>query len=278
MAAALDTRPNQAWPGLLGPSAPWRRVAITGASSGLGAGLALACARPGSILHLHGQHEARLASVGAQAEALGATVHLHRFDVRDVEASRRFAQPQGGLDLAIANAGIGAGSEGGAEPTSQIRAILAVNLDGALNLALPAFEAMARQPEQARWRGRIVVVGSIAGFVPAVGAPSYCASKAALRVWAEATAPLWRRQGVALTLACPGYIRTAMTAQNRFPMPGLMTPGYAAARILRSAARCRTRTVFPWWLGLAARLGDLLPPRLRGELMLRGPAKAPIDP
>lgn len=255
------------------------RIAITGASSGLGTALALACARPGAVLHLQGRDPARLDEVAAQVRARGAEAVAHRFDVRDRAACERFVADAGRLDLAIANAGIGAGSEGGHEPSEQVRSVFAVNLDGALNLALPAFEAMATQePRSDGVRGRVVLVASIAGFIPATGAPAYCASKAALRVWGEATAPLWQRQGVALTVACPGYVRTPMTAGNRFPMPGLMTPDYAAGRILRASERGLVRTVFPWWLGLAARIGDLLPPGFRGALMARGPAKHRLDP
>jgi short-subunit dehydrogenase len=66
---------------------------------------------------------------------------------------------------------------------------------------------------------------------------------------------------------CPGYIRTAMTARNRFPMPGLMDSDRAAAIILRGMAATRVRIAFPWWMALAARLAGLLPPRLAGRLL-----------
>ncbi len=78
-----------------------------------------------------------------------------------------------------------------------------------------------------------------------------------------------------MTSVCPGYIRTAMTARNRFPMPGLMDADRAARIILRAVAAGRIRLVFPWWMGLAARIGALVPPRLVGAFMRKLPAKEP---
>ena len=128
---------------------------------------------------------------------------------------------------------------------AQARAIFATNLDGVLNTVLPAMELMARQPPGVDGlRGRIAVVASIAAFVAAPGAPAYCASKAAVDAWAVATAPAARARGIALTSVCPGYVRTPMTASNRFPMPGLMDADRAAApRAGRDRRRAAARGV-----------------------------------
>jgi short-subunit dehydrogenase len=122
-------------------------------------------------------------------------------------------------------------------------------------------------------RGRIAVVASIAAFVAAPGAPSYCASKAAADAWTVGTATFARPRGITLTSICPGYVRTGMTASNRFPMPGLMDADRAAAIILRGLAAGRRRIVFPWWMGAFARLAGLLPPALSGRLLATAPAK-----
>ena len=133
---------------------------------------------------------------------------------------------------------------------------------------------MRRQPAAADGvRGRIAVVASIAAFVPGPGAPAYCASKAAADAWTVAAAQTARREGMVMTSLCPGYVRTAMTARNRFPMPGLMDSDRAARIMLRGIAACRRRVVFPWWMGVAARLAGLLPPRLSGALLAVAPGK-----
>lgn len=257
---------------------PFRSVLITGASSGLGRALALACAHPGTVLHCSGRDAVRLDAVAAAARARGAAVRTALLDVRDADAMAAWIAGAGRLDLVVANAGVSAGT-GGGEPESpaQARLLVETNLLGVLNTVQPALAAMRAQPAGADGvRGRIAVIASIAAFVPAPGAPTYCAAKAAADAWTVATAAAAARAGVALTSVCPGYIRTPMTAGNRFPMPGLMDAERAAAIILRAVARGRRRVVFPWWLGLAARLVGLLPPRLSAALLDVPEGKAPL--
>ena len=245
-------------PGALQPAlwmtamAQYSTVLITGASSGIGAALALELAAPGVTLHLSGRDAGRLAAVAEACRARGAAT---RAAPCWTCATRRRWRPgwrrRGRLDLVVANAGISAGAgEKAPESAAQTRAIFATNLDGVLNTVLPAIEAMRRQPPGADgWRGRIAVVASIAAFVAGSAAPAYCASKAAADAWTVATALGLRRDGIALTSVCPGYIRTAMTARNRFPMPGLMDADRAARIILRAVAAGRIRVIFPWWMG-----------------------------
>jgi NAD(P)-dependent dehydrogenase (short-subunit alcohol dehydrogenase family) len=251
-------------------------VLITGASSGIGRALALACAAPGTTLHLGGRDVVRLESVAAACRARGAIVLPRGIDVRNAADMAAWIELAEKLDLVVANAGIGAGiADGAPEPAAQVRAIFATNLDGALNTVLPALALMRRQPPGADGvRGRIATIASIAAFVPAPGAPSYCAAKAALDAWTVATAPAARVHGVRLTSVCPGYIRTPMTANNRFPMPGLMEADRAARIILRAVAAGRVRVAFPWWIAAIARAGALLPPRLVGAAMRLPPGKA----
>jgi NAD(P)-dependent dehydrogenase (short-subunit alcohol dehydrogenase family) len=256
--------------------AKYASVLITGASSGIGQSLALACAGPGVALHLGGRDSARLEQVATACRARGCAALPRVVDVRDAADVAAWIDSAGGLDLVVANAGIGAGIEDGApEPAAQVRAIFATNLDGALNTALPALELMRRQPPGADGvRGRIATIASLAAFVPAPGAPSYCAAKAALDAWTVATATAARAHGVRLTSVCPGYIRTPMTARNRFPMPGLMDADRAAAIILRAIAGGRMRVAFPWWMAAAARLAGSLPPRFTSALLALPPGKA----
>ncbi len=253
---------------------PWRNALITGASSGLGRALALGCAAPGAVLHLSGRDEARLAEVAAACEARGAAVFPRAIDVRDAAAMARWIGGAGRLDLAIANAGISAGTGGRTEPPHVARAVFETNVMGALNTCLPAIEAMASQaPGPDGVRGRVAIVASLAAFVAAPGAPAYCAAKAAVQRWAEALDATERARGIRLHAICPGYVRTPMTARNRFPMPFLMAAEEAAALTLRGIARGRVRVAYPWPLYLGARFAGALPPGLRAWLFSRFPAK-----
>jgi short-subunit dehydrogenase len=252
-------------------------VLITGASSGIGQALALACAAPGVRLHLCGRDAARLAAMADAARAAGATVAAAVLDVADAPATEAWVRAAAPLDLVVANAGIGGGTGPEAtESAAQVRAIFATNLAGALATMLPALEVMAAQPADAQGvRGRIVAIASLAAFFAAPGAPSYCASKSALDAWTVATAASAARQGVRLLSVCPGYIRTAMTAGNRFPMPGLMDADRAARIILAAAATRRRRVAFPWPIFAAARLMGLLPPRIIAAMLAGTEPKDP---
>lgn len=241
-----------------------RSALLTGASSGIGAALALALAAPGTLLHLGGRDEARLEAVAAMCRAKGADAETCIADVRDeaaVAAWVHAASVANRLDLVIANAGISAGTGISAgEAASQARLLFEVNLGGVLNTVLPALDAMAGQaPGADGRRGTIAAIASIAAFVPAPGAPAYAASKAAVDAWVLGHAPAARRQGIHLASVCPGFIATPMTAGNPYRMPGIMPAERAAAIILKGLARGRVRVAFPWWLAALARGVAVLP-------------------
>lgn len=248
-----------------------RTALITGASSGIGAALAEALARPGVTLHLSGRDASRLDRVAQSCRARGAIAEISVLDVRDARAMASWIRAAEPLDLVVANAGIsGRSHEGGPEAADQTRAIFDINLSGVLNTVLPALEIMAGQPERADGlRGRIAAVASIAAFLASPDSAAYCASKAAVHGWMLARAPAARKCGIALTSICPGFIRTAMTAGYRFPMPGVMDAKRAAQIILRGLAARRVSVVFPWWMGMAARLAGTLPPRMLAALVER---------
>lgn len=249
-----------------------RSAMITGASSGIGAALAAALARPGAVLHLSGRDTTRLEAVAGACQARGAVVHAVALDVRERQAMADWIEAATPLDLVVANAGVsGRPRNGQAEDPEKTREIFDINIDGVLNTVLPAMQAMAHQPPgEDGVRGRIAAVASIAAFLASPDSAAYCASKAAVDRWIRARAPEMHRRGILLTSICPGFIRTAMTAGYQLPMPGLMDAERAAHIILRAVAAGRTRIAFPWWMGLAARLAGLLPPSLVERATPRG--------
>ena len=246
-------------------------ILITGASSGIGAALALEFAGPGVRLALTGRDQGRLSAVAGACRAAGAEPQVAVLDVREGDplaawiAEIDHAAP---LDLAIANAGVSAGTGGGAETEAQTRRVIATNLDGVLNTVLPAVACM-----RPRGRGQVAIMSSLAAFRGFPGAPAYCASKAAVRVWGEALRGELHGAGIGVSVICPGYVRSPMTAVNDFPMPLLMDAGRAARIIRRGLARNRPRIAFPWPLYAAVWLLSALPPRLTDPLLRRLPKK-----
>ena len=241
-----------------------RSILITGASSGIGAALARGYAAPGITLSLCGRDAGRLDQVVAACRAAGAAVDGRVLDVTDTDVVRSWIERRdadAALDLVIANAGVSGGTKDGGESETQARRIFATNVAGVMNTVLPAVRLM-----RGRGRGQIAIMSSIAAFRGSPGAPAYSASKAAVRSWGEALRGALARDGIEVSVICPGFVESRMTAANAFPMPFLMTADKAAGIIRRGLARNRGRIAFPlpmyfmaWLLGaMPAVLGDRL--------------------
>ncbi|MBP2227213.1 short-subunit dehydrogenase [Azospirillum agricola] len=248
-----------------------RSIVITGASSGIGAALADLYAAPGMALALTGRDPARLEEVAERCRRAGASVTAGLVDAADREAMASWltavdaATP---VDLVIANAGISAGTGGGVESEAQARRILSVNIDGVLNSIHPLLPAM-----RARRRGQIALMASQAGFRGLPGAPAYCASKAAVRVYGEALRGDLAAEGIGVSVICPGFVKSRMTAVNRFPMPFLVETDAAARTIKRGLERNAARIGFPWPMAAAVWLLALLPPGWTDAALTRAPKK-----
>lgn len=249
-----------------------RSILITGASSGIGAALARIYAGPGVRLVLGGRDQARLSAVAALCRQAGATVEEAIVDVTNGEALVQWvtdADRRQAVDLCVVNAGISAGTAKGWEQAQQTREIFSVNLEAACNTALALIPRMHR-----RGHGQIALMSSLASFRGFPGAPAYCASKAALRIWGEALrGDLWHA-GIRVSVICPGYVESPMTAHNDFPMPFLVPPDRAARIIKRGLARNRGRIAFPWPLYFGVWLLSLLPPGLTDPILRCLPKKA----
>lgn len=248
-----------------------RNILITGASSGIGEALARAYARPGVFLALAGRDSTRVSQVGAACREQGAEVVAAVRDVTaaaDLAAWIRDLDQTHPFDLVIANAGISAGTGGGGESPEQTRRIVEVNVDGVVNTVTPLIGPMS-----ARGRGQIALMASLASFRGFPGAPTYCATKAWVRVWGEGLRAELAPRGVAVSVICPGFVTTRMTQSNPFPMPFLMSAERAAWIIIRGLARNRSRIAFPWRLYAMLRLITALPAGLTDALLRLAPRK-----
>lgn len=246
-----------------------RSILITGASNGIGAALAIGYAAPGVFLALGGRSGERLEEIARQCRGRGAEVAVRAIDVVDRAAMAAWidgidaAHP---LDLVIANAGISAGTARPADAAEKTREIFAVNVDGLLNTLDPAIARM-----RPRRRGQLALVSSVAGFRGMPRAPAYSATKAAVRVYGEGLrGDLWD-DDVGVSVICPGYVVSGITAVNTFPMPFIMTADKAATIIREGLARDKARIAFPWPMYFAVWLMNALPPAWTDPLFRRMP-------
>jgi len=234
---------------------------ITGASSGIGAAMAEALARPGAGLTLGGRAPGRLAEVAQRCRERGAEVEIMAVDVRDRAAMARHLETafaRRPVDLLVANAGVSATRQG--DP----RAVIDINLDGLLNTVEPMVPLMRQAAG-----GRIALMASIVAFKGFPNAMHYCASKAAVRAYGEGLAAKLRRERILVSVLCPGFIKTPLTDANDFYMPLMMSPEVSARRLLAGIRRGDVIVAFPRRLYAAIRLFDLLPANLACRLSAR---------
>ena len=246
-------------------------ILITGASSGIGAALARLYAGPGIALALSGRDRQRLDEVAEECRRNGASVLADAADATDASAMERFvgaAEAFAPLELVVANAGISAGSGLTGESAEQTRRIFKVNVDGVLNTVLPALAPLRR-----RRRGQVALMSSLASFRGFPGAPAYCASKAAVRVWGEGLRPALAAEGIGVSVICPGFVVSRMTEGNAFPMPFLMDTDRAAQIVRNGLAADRARIAFPLPMRLATWMLAALPPGLTDRGMRGLPKK-----
>jgi short-subunit dehydrogenase len=247
-----------------------RHVAITGASSGIGAALARLYARPGVMLSLTGRNQDRLECVANECRAAGAEVAIAALDVTDAPGMNRWLLERDAahaFDLVIANAGIGgagamAPESGESGPVA--RQIFEINLIGVVNTVTAVLPAMV-----ARRRGHIAIMSSLAGYIALPDAPAYSASKSAVRLYGHALRRRVAPRGVWVSVISPGFIETPLIAN--LPATPFLWPAERAARhIVAGLERRKREIVFPLALRIAVRIADLLPTALIDAVLIRG--------
>jgi short-subunit dehydrogenase len=236
-----------------------KTILITGASSGIGAALARAEARSGVTLLLWGRNAARLEQVAQECRARGAEARTEIFDLSDtagLPARLAAADAAAPIDLAIFNAGLGGTAPDNAvtEGPGTARAIAEVNFVAPVVGAHLMAEAMAR-----RGGGQIVLIGSISESYPLPMAPTYAATKAGLRMFAEALRLRLTKHHVRVSLVSPGFIDTPMSQQVTQPKPFLIGADAAAKVISRRVARGDATIVVPWQFRILRAATELLP-------------------
>lgn len=241
---------------------------MTGASGGLGGALARHYAAAGTCLSLWGRDHARLEAIAQACREGGARVSWRSIDLADTESalSALEAEDQADpFDLALFASGRGDVRANG-ERVEDARLVARL---GTINFTAPAaMSAMLAGRMAARGAGRIVLVGSAAGFHALPFAAAYSGTKAGLARFAQALGLAGRPHGVTVTLVSPGFIDTAAGRQVPGPKPLMMQPDAVAARIAKAAEAGKAHLVLPWPFVVLRWLDRLLPRPLRDRVLL----------
>jgi short-subunit dehydrogenase len=246
-----------------------RRTWVIGASSGIGASVALELARRGARVAISARDAAGLARVAAAAR-VSADVTVAPLDVTDPDSLRlgwaRARDGLGAIELLVYSAGAWTPTDVTRFDAGAIAHQFDVNVVGlarAIELVLPAMVA--------RRQGRIVGLASVAGYRGLPRAEGYGATKAAVISMLESLRLDLAPHGVGVTTVTPGFVATPLTAGNDFPMPFLMEPDEAAVRIADGLERDRRDIAFPRRLAMPLRAAQWLPgpvyDRIAGRLV-----------
>lgn len=249
----------------------FHNAVVTGACGGLGQALARELIAGGARVALLGMNRAALDALATLAPERCA---VYLADVSDAAATQAIAADwvarHGAPDLVIANAGVAGGFETAqAEDLAVMRRMLEINLLGVATTFQPFLAPLLSHAQPAA----LVGVASVAGWRGMPGNGAYCASKAGLIAYLQSLRAELRPSAITVHTVSPGYLRTALTAGNRFAMPGLMEPDAAARALLAAVAAGREHIVLPRRVGWLARALACLPAKWHDALLLRQPRK-----
>ena len=203
-----------------------KKIWITGASSGIGKALAIKFSKEGWQVAASARRENLLKDLNNQ----NPNIHPFPLDIKNETETKNIFQnileKFETVDIVVFCTGIHDPDAEKQLSSEKIREIMETNFFGTVNCIM-AVNAYFRE----RKNGHISIVSSVAGYRGFPAASGYCASKAALISLAESLFFDFKRYNVRISLVSPGFIKTPLTDKNKFPMPMIKSPEYAAEKI-----------------------------------------------
>ena len=212
-----------------------KKLWITGASSGIGKSLAIKFANEGWQVAASARRENLLQDLNKN----NSNVHSFPLDVRNESDTKKVFQDIikkfQTVNICVFCTGIHDPDAEKKLNTKKIREIMETNFFGTLNCIM-AVNSYFRE----RKSGHISLVSSVAAYRGLPAASGYCASKSALTSLAESLYFDFKRYGVRVSVISPAFIKTPMTDKNKFPMPMIKSPEFAAEKIFNGLTKKNT--------------------------------------
>jgi len=195
-----------------------RTALVTGATSGIGRAAALALARDGFEVLVHGRDAGRGAAVVKEIETAGGTARFVAADLTDVEALRALAASVGDVDVLVNNAGFSWFGPTADLDLATFDGLFAANVRSAYYLTAALALRMAE-----RGSGVVINLGSMAGQIGLAGGAAYGATKAALAALTRAWAAEYSPRGVRVNTITPGPAYTGGSSRESLTALGETT-------------------------------------------------------
>jgi len=232
-----------------------KNVWITGASSGIGKALAIKFANEGWQVAASARRDNLLQELNKD----NPNILSFPLDVTDVSLCKKvfnnIVKKFQAIDICVFCTGIHDPQSEKKISEEKIREIMEVNFFGTLNCIM-AVNIYFREKQS----GHISIVSSVAGYRGFPAASGYCASKAALTSLAESLYFDFKRYGVRVSVISPAFIKTPMTDKNKFPMPMIKSPEFAAEKIFNGLTKKNTFEIhFPIAFTIMMKLLKIMP-------------------
>lgn len=231
-----------------------RAVFITGGTTGIGMELAKNYLAQGWKVGVCGRDRQKFEE---NFTAHRDNISFYNVDVserNDLKAAIADFSKSIGLDLLIANAGIGYKFKTKIPDFEYSYKMVQINLLGVMYAFEAALDVMIPSG-----KGQLVAISSIAGYNGLPGVSAYSATKAAVQKYAESLHLDLKQFNIAVTTICPGFVETPLTDTNRHSMPFIMKAPRAAELIVRAIKKKKMIYAFPFIFAAIVRLISILP-------------------
>ncbi len=231
-----------------------KTVFITGGTTGIGMELAKLYANKGWKVGVCGRDKLKFE---ASFQVGRDNVTFYQVDVANRDEIKKaiadFSKSIG-LDLLIANAGIGYAYKTKVPDFEWSYRIVHVNLLGVMYAFEAALDVMIP-----RSKGQLVAMSSIAGYNGLPGVSAYSATKAAVQKYCESLHLDLKQFNIDVTTICPGFVDTPLTQANDHMMPFMVKAPKAASLIARAIEKKKMIYAFPFFFSMIVRIMGMLP-------------------
>lgn len=239
----------------------FRNVLITGASEGIGKGLAIEYSKTSERLFLAARRVELLNELKSSLSESRAEIFTFKCDVsKKEEVDEIFGEIYSkcrSIDLAILNAGISKRVDIEKMNSSEFVEIFNINVFGVVYCVENLIPKMIENKN-----GRIVGISSLSDSRGFSKSGAYCSSKAALTIYLDGLRTELRRFGVLVQTVKPGFVKTSMTDKNEFNMPMLMPVKKAVKIIVRGIEKNKAYIRFPKTIAFLSSLIGMLPAKI----------------